>query len=384
MKLKHLLLLACLPFTMFSGALTSKAQAAETFSVQEGKALNTNWNFRRIDGTPRISIWQRNDGDRDQQFDRLGGNLGGTLLKHVSTGLCLNAHYLWNGAEINLWNCNGNDPDQNFDLVDVGNNFNLIRRRGTNLCVDTPTRNDAGKVHLWQCDANNGNQRWRSSNNITPPPPSGYFRNIESTLNGFFNSIGQAAWSNKSLDEKWDRISGESAQFGRFESFTAGDLWQVNMPSDPLKVYEDLSTAIFGSPRTVTSGYLYDQGYFNGFRKWHSGLDIGVSQGTQVKTVVGGTTWLIQNQVGNYFMTVKGDDGKLWIYGHLGSLAISSGRRIEAGQVVGNVGSAAHLHLEVQNNPNKYEGTQGAHPNQQFIRDVSLSPLQAYWQLRNR
>lgn len=157
--------------TIFSLVISSpKAKAAETFSI-DSKALNTNWNFRRIDGNPRMSIYQRRDDDRDQQFDRLRGNRGGILLKHGSTGRCLNAHYLNNGAEINVWNCDGNDPDQNWNLIDVGRGQILIQRTGTNLCIDTPTRNNEGKVHLWACDGNNGNQRWQSSIIIQPPPP---------------------------------------------------------------------------------------------------------------------------------------------------------------------------------------------------------------------
>ncbi|MEH1797287.1 peptidoglycan DD-metalloendopeptidase family protein [Nostoc sp.] len=139
------------------------AQAVETFSVNGNMALNTNNYFHRIDGTPRMSIYQRNDNDPDQQFDRLSGNRGGILLRHRSTGQCLNAHYLENGREINVWNCDSNDPDENWNLIDVGGGFNLIKRANTNLCVDTPTRDNQGKVHLWTCDSNNPNQRWQSS-----------------------------------------------------------------------------------------------------------------------------------------------------------------------------------------------------------------------------
>lgn len=142
------------------GALA--ARATEIFSI-DNIALNTNWYFRRIDGNPRMSIYTKNTNDPDQQFDRLGGNRGGFLLKHRSTGRCLNAHYLRNGAEINVWPCDPNDLDQNWNLIDAGSGRRLIKRTGTNLCVDTPTRNNEGKVHLWDCNSNNPNQRWLSS-----------------------------------------------------------------------------------------------------------------------------------------------------------------------------------------------------------------------------
>lgn len=165
------LLTILVPFTAMAG----KAQAAETLSVG-GKALNTNNGFRRFDGEPRMSIFSLNNNDPDQQFERLSGNLGGTLLKHRTTGKCLNAHYLANGSEINVWGCNGSDPDQNWNMIHLGGGVNLIQRRGTNLCVDSPTRNDTGKVHLWTCDANNANQRWISNqidSRATNPSTSG-------------------------------------------------------------------------------------------------------------------------------------------------------------------------------------------------------------------
>jgi hypothetical protein len=155
-------------FAACMGISNSQAQASETFYVREGMALNTNMTFRLFDTKPRMSIYQRNDSDRDQQFERFPGNRGGILLRNRSTGMCLNAHHLYEGAEMNTWPCNANDPDQNWNLVDLGDGWNLIKRAGTSMCVDTPTRNNAGKVHLWTCNSNNSNQRWRSS---APPRP---------------------------------------------------------------------------------------------------------------------------------------------------------------------------------------------------------------------
>ena len=140
------------------------AQAAETFQVNGGYALNTNNTFRLIDGTPRMSLYQHNINDPDQQFDRLSGSSSNSiLLRHGSTGKCLNAHYLSNNAEMNVWNCNASDPDQNWNLVNLSSGEFLIRRNGTNFCVDSPTRTNTGRIHLITCDANNANQRWRST-----------------------------------------------------------------------------------------------------------------------------------------------------------------------------------------------------------------------------
>ena len=144
-------------------ATAQAAQAWETFQVNGGYALNTNNNFRLIDGNPRMSLYQHNINDPDQQFDSSSKGTWGTLLRHSSTGKCLNGHYLWNGAEINVWPCSASDRDQNWDLQSVGNGEFLIHRTGTNFCVDSPTRTNTGRIHLITCDANNANQRWRSS-----------------------------------------------------------------------------------------------------------------------------------------------------------------------------------------------------------------------------
>lgn len=126
-------------------------------------ALNTNNNFVRIDGFPIMSSWTRNDNDPDQQFERLQGNWG-TLLKHKSTGGCLNAHYLSNNARMNVWSpCNASDPDQNWTIADLGNGYFHIKRANTNFCVDMADRTNGGRILLWPCDPNNANQRWRTN-----------------------------------------------------------------------------------------------------------------------------------------------------------------------------------------------------------------------------
>ncbi|HEY9653422.1 MAG TPA: CHAP domain-containing protein, partial [Coleofasciculaceae cyanobacterium] len=92
---------------------TSPVSGFKTYFVGD-YALNTNNYFSRIDGFPIMSSWRRNDSDPDQQFERLQGNrVQDKLLKHKSTGACLNAHYLYNGAQMNVWRpCSASDPDQ--------------------------------------------------------------------------------------------------------------------------------------------------------------------------------------------------------------------------------------------------------------------------------
>lgn len=142
---------------------------AESFVVNGNKALNTNKDFRKIDGHPRMSIWGFSSTDPDQQFDRRSHANGGTMLVHRSTGKCINIHYLSNGSEFNVYPCNSKDPDQSLNIIDLGGGFVQLQRRGTNQCIDAPNRTDGGKVHMWTCDRNNPNQRWK---NYNPQPAS--------------------------------------------------------------------------------------------------------------------------------------------------------------------------------------------------------------------
>ncbi|WP_293332298.1 ricin-type beta-trefoil lectin domain protein [Microcoleus sp. CAWBG58] len=146
-------------------ATAQAAQAWETFQVNGGYALNTNNSFRLIDGNPRMSLYQHNVNDPDQQFDRLPGK-SGTLLRHRSTGKCLNAYSPAQSKEINVWSCNASDPDQNWNLQSVGNGEFLIKRTET-LCIDSPTRSNNGRIHLIGCNPNNPNQRWKSSASVS-------------------------------------------------------------------------------------------------------------------------------------------------------------------------------------------------------------------------
>lgn len=177
MNPKQCLALVASSFSILAGVtVLSAAASAETFVISNSignsnKALNTNGNFRLIDGHPRMAIWTHNINDADQNFDRLQGARG-QLLRQRSTGKCLNAYRRWNGAEVNVYPCNTNDLDQNFNVENLSNGDVQIRlteiRNNVQFCIDSPTRDDGGRVTLWQC--NSGvNQRFKiNGGNIDP------------------------------------------------------------------------------------------------------------------------------------------------------------------------------------------------------------------------
>jgi Ricin-type beta-trefoil lectin domain len=159
---------ACISFAAISTAMASAAKADQIYVFHNsGMALNTNNSFSKIDGTPRMSLWSRNDNDPDQQFTELYSSQNrGVRFMHKSTGLCLNAHTLKDGGSVNLWNCDANDPDQSFTVQDLGGGKSFLKRAGTNFCVDSPTRNANGLIHLIQCNPSNFNQQWMISKRV--------------------------------------------------------------------------------------------------------------------------------------------------------------------------------------------------------------------------
>lgn len=177
------------------------AAMAETFSI-DGTALNTNSRFPLKDGHPILSTWKLDPNDNDQQFDRQNGN----LLRHRSTGKCLNAYQPAAGSIVNVYPCNGNDGDQKFSFVSVGNNTNLIQRNGTNLCLDMPNRNSSIRMTLWNCDRNNANQRFVSNAAVNTPPPQASNPDISIRLsfNGNFTAAQRTAIQKAA--QNWENI----------------------------------------------------------------------------------------------------------------------------------------------------------------------------------
>jgi hypothetical protein len=229
----------------------------------------------------------------------------------------------------------------------------------------------------------------------TSPPPLSYYGNIDSSLNSYFSNT---SYQDRSIQDKWDRVGGESAQFPS-GNFTSGDLWKTDMPSDVYNIYKDLSNSIFGSVKAVNTGYAYDYGYYLDGIGAHSGIDIqGVNNVDQVKSAVQGKVVKIVNDGSNgYWIAVDELDGsgnktgRRWWYGHLSSTSVSVGSQVNAGQTtLGKIG-LGHLHLTVVNTYSDTvnygevsNGKSGNYTNDvNYVLGRTISPLEAYWKSRN-
>ena len=207
-----------------------------------------------------------------------------------------------------------------------------------------------------------------------------------------------------SLSERqWDEYSGESAQYGKYEAFIDGDFKQEDMPDNVLKVYEDLSTAIFGNVRQVNSGYAYDGSYyFKGGIGAHAGIDMASINNTDsIRSAVNGKVvktvrdrddknhWVAINETNS-----NGDAvGRRWWFGHLSQPNVGVGDTVTAGETeIAKAGIQAHLHLSVvspTSNPIDFQEAFNGEGNGSYDADVenllgrTMSPLQAYWLSRN-
>jgi len=87
---------------------------------------------------------------------------------------------------------------------------------------------------------------------------------------------------------------------------------------------------------------------------WHSGVDLACARGTPVHATMSGLASVIDSVTGYGLHVVIDHGGGLtsW-YGHLDSVAIVSGATVDAGAVLGAVGSSGnstgpHLHFEIR------------------------------------
>ncbi len=115
-------------------------------------------------------------------------------------------------------------------------------------------------------------------------------------------------------------------------------------------------------------GYSRISSYFGnrthpvyGNTRMHTGIDIPASKGTPIHASNSGVvaTASYNGGYGNC-VTITHGGGLLTLYGHMSKIAVSSGEAVEAGDVIGYVGSTGvstgnHLHFEVRLNGNRVD-----------------------------
>jgi murein DD-endopeptidase MepM/ murein hydrolase activator NlpD len=99
--------------------------------------------------------------------------------------------------------------------------------------------------------------------------------------------------------------------------------------------------------------YEYTSPYGMRLGRFHAGIDLAAPEGTPYKAIHAGTvTQASYNGGYGNSITVKHDDGSEIVYAHSRRLLVKVGDKVNAGQVIGQVGNTGasygtHLHVEV-------------------------------------
>lgn len=137
-------------------------------------------------------------------------------------------------------------------------------------------------------------------------------------------------------------------------SSASADVVQYGAKATPEARTGELYWPVPGHHR-ITSPFGYRIHPILKYRKLHTGVDIGAPNGTPVVSAASGTV-IASRFMGGYGNCVMIDHGgKVTVYGHLSSRAVSPGQSVSAGETIGYVGSTgmstgAHLHFEVRVN----------------------------------
>lgn len=106
----------------------------------------------------------------------------------------------------------------------------------------------------------------------------------------------------------------------------------------------------------VNSPYGVRSDPLTGIARMHTGVDLHARYGESVGAAMSGTVWFAGARAGyGNLVVVDHGDGVSTFYAHLSSIAVRSGDVLEAGQLLGYVGSTGrstgpHLHYEVRAN----------------------------------
>ena len=173
---------------------------------------------------------------------------------------------------------------------------------------------------------------------------------------------GELSTLQTELDRLRADIDGYAAVINKYAADEARIDAEIKKMAEELKKQQTPPTSTgsytWPSPscKAITSGYGMRKISLYGYEKFHAGIDIGASMGSSIVAADGGTVTVstYDGGYGNYIMINHGN-GRVTLYAHMSSRAVTVGTTVNKGQVIGYVGSTGnstgpHLHFEVRNN----------------------------------
>ena len=161
---------------------------------------------------------------------------------------------------------------------------------------------------------------------------------LQSDINAYAAVIQQYAADEKRIDKQIEQMAEELKKQQTPPNSTGSYIWPCP------------------SSKAVSSGYGNRTIDLYGYQKFHAGIDIAAGMGNNIIAADGGTVIVsgYDGGYGNYIMINHGE-GRVSLYAHMSSRAVSVGTNVTKGQVIGYVGSTGnstgpHLHFEVRVN----------------------------------
>ncbi len=133
----------------------------------------------------------------------------------------------------------------------------------------------------------------------------------------------------------------------------AEEVFSVIPTEEHVSVFAEFQAPLTG---TVSSGYGYRNDPFTGVTRYHKGVDVAVSEGTEVRAAASGTVTASEySGIGGHYIVLSHGNGTESYYGHLQTRTVSVGDRVEQGEIIGLSGKTGrvtgpHLHFQLSYN----------------------------------
>ncbi|MFR9674675.1 peptidoglycan DD-metalloendopeptidase family protein [Streptomyces sp. TR06-5] len=185
--------------------------------------------------------------------------------------------------------------------------------------------------------------------------PDLIFPGQEFTLNAAESGKGDSGKTGKSTSESSAKKTADTKAGSKDSGNEASESKAGSTETETTSA--DSAASGFSAPVDAPTSTPYHQAGSSWSSGYHTGVDFAAATGTTVKAAANGTVvsagW--GGAYGNQIV-IQHDDGRYSQYGHLSSLSVSAGQRVEAGQAIGAVGTTGnstgpHLHFEVRTGP---------------------------------
>jgi murein DD-endopeptidase MepM/ murein hydrolase activator NlpD len=169
------------------------------------------------------------------------------------------------------------------------------------------------------------------------------------------------------IDAEIEEFEGELAALSREESSIRSQIAEAASSSSSSSSSASSGGFVRPVPGPISSGFGMRIHPITGDRRMHNGVDMNGALGDPIRSSRSGRVIFagVKGGYGNAVMIDHGG-GMVTLYGHQSRIAVTNGESVQAGQVIGYVGSTGqstgpHLHFEVRINggpvnPAKYLG----------------------------